>query len=212
MTFELLCATLIALLFAVAVCFGGYRLFMFLLPIWGFFFGFVVGAQSVQYLLGQGFLGTVTGWVVGFIVALIFAVLSYLFYAFAVALIAASLGYALGVGIVGIFSTDLTVLAWLVGLVGAVLLVGLTLYLNLAKLVIILATAIGGAAAAVGTLLVGVENVDLLTFFNNPVRILLNANFIWAVLLLLMAVAGVVVQLRANRSWEVDSYNRMTAV
>lgn len=212
MSLELLCVTLIALLFGTVVAFGGYRLFMFLLPIWGFFFGFFIGAQSVQYLLGEGFLGTITGWVVGFVVALIFAVLSYLFYVFAVALIAASIGYGLGVGIVGLFSENLTLIAWLVGIVLAVIVVGLTFALNLAKYVIIIGTAFGGAAAAVGTLMVGVENVDLLLFFDNPVRIILNAGFIWAVLLLLMALAGIVVQVRANQGWEVESYNRMAAI
>ena len=98
MSFELLCVTLIALLFGTAVCFGGYRLFLFLLPIWGFFVGFAIGAQSVQMLFGQDFLATVTSWVVGFIVALLFAVLSYLFYAVAVAVIAGSLGYGLRFG------------------------------------------------------------------------------------------------------------------
>ncbi len=48
MTFELFCATLIAVLFGLAVAFSGYRLFLFLLPIWGFFAGFAIGAQSIQ--------------------------------------------------------------------------------------------------------------------------------------------------------------------
>lgn len=212
MAFELLCATLIALLFGTVVAFGGYRLFMFLLPIWGFFFGFVIGAQSVQYLLGEGFLGTVTGWVVGFIVALIFAVLSYLFYVFAVGIVAASIGYGLGVGIVGLFSDNLTLIAWLVGIVLAVIVVGLTFALNLAKYVIIIGTAFGGAAATIGTLMVGVQNIDLLVFFGNPVRTILNAGFLWAVLLLIMAIAGIVVQFQANRGWEAETYNRMAAV
>jgi len=39
---------------------GGYRFFIFLLPIWGFFFGFGLGAQAVQALFGDAFLSTVT--------------------------------------------------------------------------------------------------------------------------------------------------------
>ena len=34
MAFELFCMTIIALLFASALIFGGYRFFLFLLPIW----------------------------------------------------------------------------------------------------------------------------------------------------------------------------------
>lgn len=208
MTFELLCATLIALLFGTIVCFGGYRLFLVLLPIWGFFFGFGVGAQSIQLLFGQEFLATITSWVVGFIVALLFAILSYLFYAFAVAVIAGSLGYGLGVAIMGIFSADLDVITLIVGIVLAIVVIGITFYFNLAKYVIIVATAVGGAAATIGTLIVGVERVQLMTIAENPMQILLNGSFIWTLLFLLMAGAGIVLQIMANRSWQVESYNR----
>ncbi len=210
MSFELLCATLIALLFGTVVCFGGYRLFLVLLPIWGFFFGFGLGAQSVQLLFGQEFLATVTSWVVGFIVALLFAVLSYLFYAFAVAVIAGSLGYGLGVAIMGIFNVDLAVLTWIVGIVLAIVVIGITFYFNLAKYVIIIATAVGGAAATIGTLAVGVEHVQLLTLAEDPIQTMLNANnsFIWTLLFLVMAIAGIVGQIQANRNFEVQAYNR----
>ncbi len=208
MSFELFCATLIALLFGTVVCFGGYRLFLILLPIWGFFFGFALGAQSVQLLFGEAFLATVTGWVVGFIVALLFAVLSYLFYVVAVAVIAGSLGYGLGVAIMGIFSADLTLLTWIVGIVLAIVVIGITFYFNLAKYVIIIATAVGGAAATIGTLVVGVEHVQLLTLAENPVQVMLNGSFIWTLLFLLMAAAGIAGQIMANRNYEIAAYNR----
>jgi len=94
MTFTLLCMALIALVFGLLVVFGGYRLFLVLLPIWGFFAGFLVGSQAVFFIFGDAFLGTITGWVVGFFVGLLFAVLSYLFYIFAVAVISFTAGYA----------------------------------------------------------------------------------------------------------------------
>lgn len=50
MTFELLCMATIALLFGLVVAFGGYRLFLVLLPIWGFFAGFFLGAQTISFL------------------------------------------------------------------------------------------------------------------------------------------------------------------
>jgi len=209
MTFELLCATLIALLFGTIVCFGGYRLFLVLLPIWGFFFGFALGAQSVQLLFGQEFLATITSWVVGFFVALLFAVLSYLFYAFAVALIAGSLGYGLGVALMGIFSADLTLITWIVGIVLAIVVIGITFYFNLAKYVIIIATAVGGAAATIATLVVGVEHVQLMAMAQNPIQTMLDNNsFVWTLLFLLMAGAGIVLQIMANRNWQIESYNR----
>lgn len=208
MTFELLCITLIALLLGTAVCFGGYRLFLFLLPVWGFFFGFGLGAQTVQLLFGQGFLSTVTGWVVGFIAALLFAVLSYLFYGFAVAMIAGSVGYGLGVSLVSIFSDNLNLIAWLVGLALGLVVIVLTFRFNLAKYIIIGATAIGGAAATIGTLVLGVENVQLMALAENPVRTMLNGSFIWTLLFLVMAGVGIVAQLRVSRSMDIEGYNR----
>src|SRR5512145_542874 len=95
--FTFACAGVIGLLFGTFMTFLGYRFFLVLLPIWGFFFGLFLGAQSVQVLFGQEFLATVTSWVVGFVVGALFAVLSYAFYMLAVGIIAGSLGYVLAV-------------------------------------------------------------------------------------------------------------------
>jgi hypothetical protein len=53
MGFEMLCATIIALAFGTLVCFAGYRLFLVLLPIWGFFVGFALGAHTIQAIFGE---------------------------------------------------------------------------------------------------------------------------------------------------------------
>ncbi len=74
--FNLACAGLIGTMFGVILAFFGYRLFLILLPIWGFFFGFLLGADTIHHLFNQGLFVTVTGWVVGFIVGAIFAVLA----------------------------------------------------------------------------------------------------------------------------------------
>ena len=76
----------------------GYRLALILLPIWGFFAGFIFGAHVLQELLGQGFLATTLSWVAGAVVGLVFAVLSYLFWYVAVVIAFASVGYWLGWG------------------------------------------------------------------------------------------------------------------
>jgi hypothetical protein len=57
----LACAGLIGILFGLALCFAGYRLFIILLPIWGFFFGLALGAQTLQALFGMGFLTALIG-------------------------------------------------------------------------------------------------------------------------------------------------------
>jgi len=207
MGFELLCATLIALLLGLVICFGGYRLFLFLLPIWGFFFGFALGAGSMQAIFGEGFLATVTSWVVGFVVAAVFGLLSYLFYAVGVALVAGSLGYALGAGFMNLIGVDWGWLVWLVGIAVGVVAVIVTFYFNIQKYVLIAATAIGGAAMIVGTLMFGFIGMTLAKFFENPIRNALDDSPLWTIFFLILAAAGIVLQIMMTRTYEIEPYD-----
>lgn len=211
MTFTLLCGALIALLFGLAVTFAGYRLFLFLLPIWGFFFGFFLGAQSVQALFGDAFLATVTGWVVGFIVGALFAVLSYLFYLFAVAILSGSFGYALTVAILMYFGLDYGFLVWLIGIVAGIILAFVVIVFNIQKYAIIFITAIGGTGAIIYTLLVAFGNLSFQEMLFDPVRMAINNSFWWLVFFLVLAIAGIVVQWRDTASFEAETYNRLSS-
>ena len=206
MGFEVFCATLIALFLGLVICFAGYRLFLMLLPLWGFFFGFALGAQSLQLLFGDGFLSTVTSWVVGFGVGALFAVLSYLFYAFAVAVVAGSLGYALGAGFMLLLNVDIGWLVWLVGIAVAVVVIIATFYFNLQKYAIIIATALGGAGLIVGTLMFGYIGMTLAKFFENPIRFALNDSPLWTIFFLVMAGLGIAAQIYSSRAFEVEAY------
>lgn len=211
MAFELFCMTTIALLFATALIFGGYRFFLFLLPIWGFFGGFVLGSTAIEALFNTGLFATVTGWVVGFVVGAIFALLSYFFYAAAVAVAAGILGYMLGVGIMDLFGLNgLAFITFIVGTLAAIALVIVTIRYNLQKYVIIAATAIGGAALVAGTIMLGVGGVSLLQLAESPLRLLWQASPFLAIVFVLLAVAGIAVQIWANRRFEVETYNRLS--
>lgn len=206
MGFETLCVTLIALLVGLAICFNGYRWFLILLPIWGFFWGFALGAQTLQAVFGIGFLATVTSWVAGFIVGAVFAVLSYLFYLVAVALMAGSLGYALGVGIMGFIGFDFGLITWLVGIVLAIIVAAVTIYFNLYKYVIIVTTAIGGAGTVVITLMFGYAGLTLAHLAQNPIRFALQGSPLWTILFLVLAVLGIASQLATSRAFELEAY------
>ncbi len=207
MGFEIFCATMIGLLFGAFVCFAGYRFFLFLLPIWGFFFGFGLGAQAVQALIGDAFFATVTSWAVGFVVALAFAVLSYLFYFIAVAVIAGSLGYGLVVAIMGAIGIPFGILTWAIALVVAIVLAFVTLRFNLAKYVIIITTALGGAALAIGTLVLGVDGMALAQAASDPIRTMLAGHPFWWIIYLVMAVGGIFVQWRTSLLYTVEAYD-----
>ncbi len=207
--FTFACAGLIGLLFGAALAFAGYRLFIFLLPLWGFFFGLALGAQTIQALFGDAFLATVTSWVVGFIVALVFAVLSYAFYMFAVAIIAGSLGYAVAVGLLTAIGLQMGFLVWVIGIIAAVALAIVTLVFNIQKWVIIAATSILGSATVFGTILLMFN--PSAQVMANPVKTLLAASPLMTILFLVVAGFGIYFQFMSTRAVTVVEYNRMTA-
>ena len=208
MAFELLCMALIALFFGLVVAFSGYRLFLVLLPIWGFFAGFFLGAQTIQFLFNEGFMASVTGVVVGFFVGMIFAVLSYLFYVAAVAIIGFWAGYAGTVAIFGLFM-DPGFLIWIIAVVVGVILAGVVMRFNLAKIAIIIITAIGGTSMIIYTLLAVFRGVLYVNLLENPVKYAIDDSFWWLIFFLVIAILGVVTQIQANQGWEVETYNRL---
>jgi hypothetical protein len=211
MAFELLCMGLISLLSGLALVFLGYRLLWIILPIWGFFFGFALGAQTLQALFGIGFLATIASWIVGFFVGALFAVGSYLFYFVAVALLAGSFGYALGVGLLTAIGLDFGFIVWLVGIVAAVAVAAAVLYFDIQKYAVILITALGGTGVIVYTLLAAFGNLSLVELMFAPVLLALQDSFWWLLFFIVVAGTGVYVQLQANKDFEAEAYNRMAS-
>jgi len=212
--FAVMCGGMIALLFGLALAFAGYRLFLVLLPIWGFVFGFGLGAQAIMAISpNDAFLATVTSWVVGFIVAAVFAVLSYLFYIAAVGIASFSLGYtatislllALGLPLAGGF------IAWIGAVIVGVILAFVVLRFNIQKIVVELATAVLGAGTIVGVFLALFGKLPLSQLVQNPVAAALQASPLWMIAFIALAVVAFFAQWQNNRSWEVKTYNRLDA-
>jgi len=206
--FALAIGGMLALFFGSVLLFGGYRFFMFLLPIFGFFFGFGLGAQTVQALFGGGFLSTVTSWIVGFGMALIFALLSYMFYFVAVGLIGGALGYVVGVGLMEAIAFNFGFLVWIVGIAVGIALAAAVLVLNVQKWVVIVATAVLGAEVIVGTFLFMFGGLPPAQLVDNPVRVAMQGSALWTITYLLLLVLGVASQYQSTRHVEVETYNR----
>lgn len=190
------------------IAFAGYRLFLILLPIYGFFFGLSFGAHSVQALFGDGFLSTSTSWVVGFFAGLLFALLSYLFWAFAVALAAGSLGYALVAGFFGLLGADLDVLVWVIGVAFGILFAIAAIVLNLQKAAVIVATALLGAWTIVGTFLFLFTSATPESIADDGVKMVLDDHPLWFIIFAVVAAAGLLFQFQTNRRYEIERYNR----
>jgi hypothetical protein len=191
-TLESLVLGIFALLIGALWAFFGFRFFLILLPIWGFFIGFLAGAQVMAALFGDGFLATVTGWVVGFVFGLVFAVLSYLYYWIAVILLGASVGYAVGTGLMDALSLGDGVLAVVVGLVVAAGAAFVTMVLRAPKYLVIALSAFGGSAAIVAGVLV---------IIGAALREI-SSNIVWAIVWAVVGVAGLAYQVRSTLGLE----------
>lgn len=208
--FAVMCGGMIALLFGLALAFSGYRLFLILLPIWAFFFGFGFGAQTIQAIFpSDAMLATVTSWVVGFIVAAVFAILAYLFYIFAVAIVSYSLGYAAAVGLLSLIGMQFGLIVWLVGLVAGIALAVIVLRFNIQKLVIELGTAFLGAGVIVGVFLALFGGLPTSQLIQNPVAYALQNSPFWMIVFIVLGIVAFAAQFSSNRAYELQTYNRM---
>jgi len=204
MTFQVFCATLIALAFGVAVAFRGYRFFLVLLPVLGFVIGFTLGAQTLLAIFDVGFLTTVTSWVVGFLLGLLFGVLSYLFYFVGVALLSFGLGYAIGAGFMGLIGFDLGLVSWLVGMVAGVALALVVIFFNVQKWVIVAITSFFGSAAIIGSLMLVLGKISIEDLGTNAVGTAIEDSFLWLLFYLVLAVLGIASQIGIDQTVELE--------
>ncbi len=204
MTFQIFCATLIALAFGVAVAFRGYRFFLVLLPILGFVIGFTLGAQTLQAIFDVGFLTTVTSWVVGFLMGLLFGVLSYLFYFVGVALLSFGLGYAIGAGFMGLIGFDLGLVSWLVGMAAGVVLALVVIFFNVQKWVIVAITSFFGSAAIIGSLMLVLGKISIEDLGTNAVGTAIEDSFLWLLFYMIIAVLGIASQIGIDQTVELE--------
>ena len=204
MAFETFCVTLIALTFGVAVAFRGYRFFLVLLPILGFVIGFTLGAQTLQAIFDVGFLTTVTSWVVGFLLGLLFGVLSYLFYMVGVALLSFGLGYAIGAGFMGLIGFDLGLISWLIGMAAGVVLALVVIFFNVQKWVIVAITSFFGSAAIIGSLMLVLGKISIEDLGTNAVGRAIEDSFLWLIFYLVLAVLGIASQIGIDQTVELE--------
>jgi uncharacterized protein DUF4203 len=187
----------LALLIGLAFAFGGWRFFLILLPLWGFLVGFQLGSEAwLAISPNDGTFATVLSWVVGFVVAVAFAVLSYFFYYAAIAIMAGTVGYAIGASAWGLIGSEQGLIAFVIGLVVAVALAIAVLALNVPKYLVIVVTGLGGAAAILLAwfLLIGQVPADNVTWWQ--VGHLIKDNWIYLIVWGVIAAAGIVAQLR----------------
>ena len=206
-----LCVGGVALLLGLIMLLAGYRFFLLLLPFWGFFAGFALGGAAVTAIFGGAFLATITGWAVGFIVGLIFAVLSYFVYFFGVAILAGAIGYMMGFALILAFLPGATLFAFIVGIVTALIAAGVTIGFNLQKWLIIVLTSAGGASTVLTALLLFFGRIELADMTIDPIGPVLADSFLWFLAWMVLAVVGILFQAGVWRSHELEQPEGMRA-
>lgn len=176
--------------------FAGQFVLRLVLPIWGFFAGFAFGAGLFAGLADESFLGTALGWVSGFVFALIFAVLAYLYYAVAVILAMAAFGYVIGAGLIVALGIDWSWVAVLSGVaVGAIFGI-VSVVGNMPMVVLAVASSLAGAVSVVAGLMLLVGSLNSADLADGGFSSAVDASWGWYVLLLALAVIGFVAQTR----------------
>lgn len=201
MSLEQILVGILALLIGAAFCFSGIKWFMVLLPIWGFLVGFTFGANAIFYIAGadHGFFADALAIVSGLVVGVLFAVLSYLYYYFAVILLGGAIGYALGVGVMDFFNlSGAEILTFIVGVVvGGIFAFGFII-LAMPAVLAIWGTALGGAVTMVTGLLLVLDRVKLDTLNSGMAGAIVNETsmpWLWIIVTIALTIAGAWIQI-----------------
>lgn len=185
---------LLAILVGVTFCFSGNTMMRILFPFIGFFTGFSVGAGAIAAIGGDGFLGTVFGWVVGLFVGLLFAVLAYFFYAFAIVLAFAGFGFSMTAALLSLLNMDwnwlVVILGTLVGIVFGVF----AIVSSMPLIVLVIATSFFGSAVVLYGLMLVFNAASFGDFSNGTVMQIIRDRFGMYLLWVGLAIAGAMSQ------------------
>ncbi len=191
---------LLAIVLGAGVCFLGLRLWFIMLPIWGFVAGFFVGAGAVTAIFGDGFLSTVSGWVVGIVVGLIFALLSYLVWYAGAIIAAGAVGALAGSGLMGAVDVETGWIVFLAAAAGAFLFGLFALASALPVWVVIVGTASSGAAAAIAGVQLVFGRIDLEELERGATWAMIDDSFFWLVVWVVIACLGIFVQVQSIKA------------
>ncbi|MFT3876470.1 MAG: DUF4203 domain-containing protein [Propioniciclava sp.] len=186
---------LVTLLIGLFFCFRGQPLVRVALTVWGALIGFSLATGLLSSASGGSALSAPHEWVIACVTALVFGVLVHAFYTLGVLVAAGSVGASLATtvsSLAGWADGTTRIAPW----VGAAILVVIALAVNLADLLIVLVSAIGGALAIVRGAALVLHRFDTGDF--DTAVALLRAG--WPpVVFALFAIAGAAAQLRRRQ-------------
>ncbi len=187
---------LLAIVVGGVFCFRGYFAMRIIIPIWGAFAGFVLGAGIVSG--DKEFLSTALSWIVGLAVALVFGLIAYLYYEVAVFIGMTAIGFVLGTGVMAFLGVTWSWLIILVGVVTAAVLAFVAIVGDMPMVLLTILTALAGATVTTTGLMLLFGVVDTADFNENVTTQKVNDDWWWYATYIGLAIAGAISQFRAN--------------
>ena len=190
-----LIVALIAIAVGLVACFFGYRLFRAVLPIFGFVVGAIVGAQAVFLIFDEGIFVTLLSIIAAVAVGVVFGLLAYFWWALGVVLAVGGMGFAIGSALLPAINVDnLEFVSWLLGLaVGAGFALA-AIVLRLPRAIVIAVTALWGAGATLGGVLIVLQQIEPEELGYGAVDAVVSQSFVWLLIYLALAAVGAVWQ------------------
>jgi hypothetical protein len=187
-------AGLLAIVVGFVFCYQGYIAMRIAIAIWGGLAGFALGA-SVGADDG-GMLSNALSWILGLVLAILFAAIAYLYYAVSIAIAMGSIGFTLGASVLVAFGVTWSWLIVLSGLALGVVLAFVAIAGDLPMLLLVVLSAAAGASAIVGgiMLLTGALETEEITR-SAGITDELNDDWYWYVIWLVAAVTGIATQI-----------------
>ncbi len=182
----------IAILTGAVFCFRGYLAMRIIIPLWGAFAGFMLGAGIVAG--ADGFLGSALGWIVGIVLAVVFGLLAYLYYEVAVMLGMMAIGFTLGASLMVALGGTWSWLIVLSGVALAVVLAFVALAADLPMALLTVLSAMAGASGIVAGLMLVFGVTDLGDFDSVQTTTALADDWWWYAIYLVLAVGGMIAQ------------------
>jgi hypothetical protein len=206
---------ILLIVLGLAVCGAGIKYWFALLPVIAFVAGFTAGMNLMWRLFGgdNPFLEYTTGFIVGLVVGAVLAGISYAYWYIGAILGAAWSGAAVGAGIVGLISDDLGLLMLIFALAGALIFAAVTIALALPVYMVVFNTAIAGAMAAVGGVLLMFTDISHNDLGNGALYAAIEESWFWVLVVVVLAAGGIGAQLRMMASVVLpeDKYSKAAA-
>jgi hypothetical protein len=210
MTLEVFLVGGAAILIGLAFTAAGFPLFLGLLPIWAFLSGFIAGASAIANLDMGPFLTGALGIGVGIFVGALVAVVALAFWWAGIIVLGISLGYALGAGVMDALGFGPGLITLVVSMTTAAILGVAFFVLRMPRVIVIVLTAIGGAAMTVAGAMLLLNQVELARFAAGPLAVIRTAGPVAIIAAIVLAVVGIIVQMRLAVNTEVRLWRDVT--